>query len=147
MASRRLERIASIIKQCASETILYKLKDPRRGFVTVTRVEVTKDLRHAKIFLSIFGDEPKQRTCLRGLNSARGFIQTEIAKNLATRFTPEIRFELDETPAKSIEISQLIDKAVAEDASRHPDDEPDAEPGENPTLDPPDEDGPSIEEL
>jgi len=120
MPSRRMERITNIIKQCASETILYELKDPRRGFVTVTRVEVTADLRHAKVFVSVLGEEPQQRTTLRALHSARGFIQTRIAQNLSTRFSPEIVFALDKSPARSIEISQLIDKAIAEDESRHP---------------------------
>jgi len=125
MASRRLERIASVIKQTASQAILYKLKDPRRGFITVTRVEVTADLRHAKLFVSVLGEESKQRTSLRGLNSARGFIQTEVAKALSTRFAPEIAFEFDPAPARSIEIRQLIDRALAEDESRHPHADPD----------------------
>ena len=134
MATRRLERIANSIKQTASETILYKLKDPRRGFVTVTRVDVTADLRHAKLYISILGSEPQQRTALRGLMSAKGFIQTEIAKNLTTRFTPEITFELDASAARSIEMSQLIDQAIAEDESRHPA-APEDEPADDAGLD------------
>ena len=141
MPSRRMERITNIIKQCASETILYKLKDPRRGFVTVTRVQVTADLRHAKIFVSVLGEQADQRTTLRALHSARGFIQTRIAHHLTTRFSPEIVFALDESPARSIEISQLIDKAIAEDESRHPKPEEEAEQpeqqGEAPAADDP----------
>ena len=131
MPSRRLERIAVAIKQCASETILYRMKDPRCGFVTVTRVEVTADLRHAKLYVSVLAEPPQQRNTLRALDSARGFIQTAIAQRLNTRFTPHIAFHLDETPAKSIEISQLIDRAIAEDESRHPEppaEEPESEP-------------------
>lgn len=137
MASRRLVRIAAAIKQCTSETILFKLKDPRRGFVTITKVDVTADLRHALIYVSIMGEEAEQRTTLRALSSAKGFIQGEIAKRLTTRFTPRITFKLDETPAKSIEISKLIDKAIAEDESRHTkpatDDDQAAEPADQAT--------------
>ena len=134
MPSRRLERIAAAIKQCASETILYKMKDPRCGFVTVTRVDVTADLRHAKLYVSVMAEPPQQRNTLRALDSARGFIQTAIAHRLNTRFTPHITIQLDETPAKSIEISRLIDQAIAEDQSRHPDatttEAPETEPEE-----------------
>jgi len=130
MPSRRMERIAEAIRQSTSETILYKLKDPRCGFVTISRVEVAKDLRHARIYISVLGEEATQRTTLRGLQSARGFIQTELARRLTTRFTPQITFELDDSPARSVEISQLIDKAIAEDESRHPrpDDDMESDP-------------------
>jgi ribosome-binding factor A len=113
MAGRRLERVAEAIREVASSAILFELKDPRVQGVTVLRAEVTGDLRHAKIFVSLMGEAKQQKLTIHGLNHARGFIQSKVADRLQTRWTPVIQFVVDESVKKSIEISRLIEKAMA----------------------------------
>ncbi|MCF6159171.1 MAG: 30S ribosome-binding factor RbfA [wastewater metagenome] len=112
MSSRRIERLSEAIKQEVSKAILYKLKDPRISFVTVTRVEVTPDLKKAKVYVSILGDEKTQRKTLQGLERAKGFIQAEVAAHLQIKYTPVLVLYLDESVKKSMQISKLIDEAV-----------------------------------
>jgi ribosome-binding factor A len=113
MAGRRLERVAEAIREVVSSAILMQMKDPRVQGVTVLRVEVTGDLRHAKVFVSLMGDARQQKLTLHGLEHARGFLQSKIAERLQTRWTPVIHFVVDESVKKSIEISRLIDQALA----------------------------------
>ena len=113
MAARRLERVAEAIREVVSSAILFELKDPRVQGVTVLRAEVTGDLRHAKIFVSLMGDTKQQKLTIHGLNHARGFIQSKVADRLQTRWTPVIQFVVDESVKKSIEISRLIEQAMA----------------------------------
>ena len=88
--------------------ILAELKDPRVRDVTVTYVEVSADLRHAKIHVSVMGDEAKQRLSLTGLRSAAGFLQSKVAKRIDTRYTPKIEFLLDQGVKKSIEVARIL---------------------------------------
>ena len=113
MAGRRLERVAEAIREVVSSAILFELKDPRVQGVTVLRAEVTGDLRHAKIFVSLMGDAKQQKLTIHGLNHARGFIQSKVADRLQTRWTPVIQFVVDESVKKSIEIARLIEQAMA----------------------------------
>ena len=113
MAGRRLERVAEAIREVVSTAILFELKDPRVQGVTVLRAQVTGDLRHTKVFVSLMGDAKQQKLTLQGLNHARGFIQSKIADRLQTRWTPVIQFVVDESIKKSIEISRLIEQAMA----------------------------------
>jgi ribosome-binding factor A len=113
VAGRRLERVAEAIREVVSSAILFELKDPRVQGVTVLRAEVTGDLRHAKIFVSLMGDAKQQKLTIYGLNHARGFIQSKVADRLQTRWTPVIQFVVDESVKKSIEISRLIEQAMA----------------------------------
>ena len=113
MAQRRLARVAEAIREVVSSAILLEVKDPRVRDVTVLRVEVTGDLRHAKIYVSLMGDPKQQRLTMHGLKHARGFLQSKIAQRLQTRWTPVIDFVLDNSVKKSIEISRLIDQALA----------------------------------
>jgi ribosome-binding factor A len=112
MSSRRIERLSESIKQEVSKAILYKLKDPRISFITVTKVEVAPDLKRAKVYISVMGDEKTQQKTLQGLERAKGFIQSEVGAQLQTRYTPVLTFYLDESVKKSIRISKLIDEAV-----------------------------------
>lgn len=114
MKAHRLARIAEVIREVASETILFELQDPRIKGVTVTRAEVSADLQHAKVFVSVMGSEKEQQLCMYGLKHAAGFLQGKIANRLQTRFTPTIKFVLDEGVKKSIEISRLINEALAQ---------------------------------
>ena len=88
--------------------ILTELRDPRIQDVTVTHVEVSDDMRYAKVHVSIMGDEPKQKLGLRGLQNAAGFLQQKVAKRIDTRYTPRITFHLDLGVKHSIEVSRLL---------------------------------------
>lgn len=91
----RVEKLQELIKQELSKMLLKELKDPRIGFVTVTGVEMTGDLREAKIYVSVMGGEEQVKSSLEGLQSALGFIRREIGRRIRLRFTPEISFALD----------------------------------------------------
>jgi ribosome-binding factor A len=112
----RLERVAEVVREVASETILFRLRDPRVKGVTVTRAEVSGDLQHAKVFVSLMGTPQEQALCLHGLKHAAGFVQSQLAGRLQTRYTPLIHFVLDQGVKKSIEITRLIKEALAESA-------------------------------
>ena len=114
MKTHRLARVREVIREVASETILFEMKDPRVKGVTVTRAEVSGDLQHAKVFVTIMGSASEQALCLHGLRHAAGFIQTKLADRLQTRYTPTIRFEIDKGVKNSIEVSRLISEALAE---------------------------------
>jgi ribosome-binding factor A len=116
MKTHRLARVAEVIREVASETILFELRDPRVKGVTVTRTEVSGDLQHAKVYVSVMGSPQEQELAMHGLRHAAGFIQSKLAARLQTRFTPVIRFVLDQGVKKSIEISRLINDALAESA-------------------------------
>ena len=88
MKPYRLARVAEAIREVASETILYELHDPRVKQVTVTRAEVSGDLQHAKVYVSIMGTDKEQSLTMQGLRHAAGFIQSKLARRLQTRFTP-----------------------------------------------------------
>src|SRR5262252_4767619 len=108
MKTHRLARVAEAVREVASETILFELRDPRVKNVTVTRAEVSGDLQHAKVYVSVMGSPREAELCLHGLKHSSGFIQSKLASRLKTRYTPQITFVLDEGVKKSIEISRLI---------------------------------------
>jgi len=112
MKTHRLARIAEAIREVASETILFELRDPRVKLVTVTRAEVSGDLQHAKVYVSVMGTESEQKLTMHGLRSAAGFIQSKLAARLQTRFTPQLTFVLDEGVKKSLEVTRLINEAL-----------------------------------
>src|SRR6516165_3493151 len=116
MKTYRLARVAEAIREVASETILFELRDPRVKRVTVTRAEVSGDLQHAKVYVSVMGTEKEQKLTLRGLEHAAGFVQSKLADRLQTRFTPVITFVLDQGVKKSIEMTRLINEALAQSA-------------------------------
>jgi ribosome-binding factor A len=106
--------MAEVIREVAAETILFELRDPRIKFVTVTRVEVSGDLQIAKIYVSVMGDQKTQDLALHGLTHSAGYVQSKLGSRLKTRFTPTVRFYLDEGVKKSIEVSRLINEALAQ---------------------------------
>ncbi len=118
MSQLRVEKVQEFIKKEASEIILRELKDPRIGFVTVTGVECTGDLREAKIYVSIMGSEQQIKDSWQGLQSSLGFIRREIGKRIRLRFTPEISFELDKSLDYSAHIQELLIKIHKEEESR-----------------------------
>jgi ribosome-binding factor A len=118
MPSHRSLRVAEAIREVVATAILHEMADPRVRSVTVIRVEVSSDLRFATVFVSIMGSESERKRSLRGLEHATGFLQARVAARLQTRFTPVLSFKYDESVRKSVEISRLIDEAVASDRSR-----------------------------
>jgi len=117
MTSTRAERLAELIRAEASEIIQRGLNDPRIGFVSITDVVVSHDLRHAKIYVSVLGDdEVKQRT-MEGLARATGHIRSELGARLAVRFVPGILFRLDESIERGARITTLL-REVREEESR-----------------------------
>jgi ribosome-binding factor A len=115
MPSHRSLRIAQAIREVVATAILFEVADPRVRSVTVLRVEVSGDLRQAKVYVSIMGTEAEQKQALQGLNHASGFLQSRVAARLQTRFTPILSFKADDSVKKSVAIGRLIDEAVASD--------------------------------
>src|SRR5437762_5079948 len=103
MKTHRLARVAEVIREVAAETILFEIQDPRVKNVTVTRAEVAADLQHAKIFVSVMGSPKEQDLCMHGLRHSAGFVQSRLANRLQTRFTPVVKFVLDQGVKNSIE--------------------------------------------
>lgn len=124
MKRHRMERVAEAVREVAASTILFELKDPRVKMTTVTRTEVSGDLQHAKIYVSVMGSERDQKLALHGLQHAAGFVQSRLAERLQTRFTPVVTFVLDQGVKNSVEISRLIRETLAEDGTRPDEDEP-----------------------
>ncbi len=116
MTSRRVQKAAEAIREVVSMAILTELQDPRVADVTVTYVEVSPDMRQAKVHVSVMGDDTKQKLCLHGLESSAGFLQTKIGKRIDTRYTPRLRFELDLGVKKSLAIAQLLHEVLPDDS-------------------------------
>lgn len=112
----RARKIADQIKVIVASTIERKLKDPRLGFVTVTDVRVTGDLQHATIFYTVYGDGQELESTGKALESAKGFIRSEVGKGLTIRLTPSIEFIADAVPEAAAHLDDLLAKAAAEDA-------------------------------
>jgi ribosome-binding factor A len=116
MKHHRLARVAEAIREAASEAILFQIKDPRVKFTTVTRAEVSADLQHAKVYVSVMGSERDRNLTLHGLKSAAGFIQSKVGERMKSRYVPVIQFVLDEGVRNSQEVARLL----AEEKTRTP---------------------------
>lgn len=130
--SRRTERVSEAIREVVSQAVLFELKDPRVQGVTVTGAQVTGDLRHAKVFVSIMGEEGKRRLALAGLKNARGFLQRKVADRLDTRYTPILSIVEDDSVKKSLEMSRLLREVLPpseEPLSSHEDIDDESVPG------------------
>jgi len=114
MKTHRLARVAEVVREVAAETILFEMQDPRIKGVTVTRAEVAADLQHAKVFVSLMGTPREQDLCMHGLRHSAGFVQSKLAARLKTRYTPLIRFVVDDGVKKSIEVTRLINEALSQ---------------------------------
>jgi len=112
----RMRRVNEAIRETLADA-LGELKDPRIGFVTVTGVETSPDLRHAKVFVSVLGNERKRENTLEGLESAHGVLQSRLATELRMKRTPQLTFEYDPTVAEGVRMSQLIDELAPDDSS------------------------------
>src|SRR5437868_4080552 len=131
MSSRRVLKAAEAIREVVSMAILTDLRDPRIEGVTVTYVEVSGDLRQAKVHVSIMGDDKQQQLVLHGLRSSAGYLQSKISDRIDTRYTPRLRFELDEGVKKSLAISQMLHELLPNDSDEDSPatDQPDVPPG------------------
>jgi ribosome-binding factor A len=117
----RLRRVDEALRQVLSEGIA-ELKDPRIGFVTVTAVEVTKDLEHATVWVSVLGSEPARREALAALEGASGVLQARVNRELHMRRTPLLRFTYDAAIERGVRMSKLIDELAPSDAADGTDD-------------------------
>ena len=109
MAGERMRRVNEAVREVLSARIAAGLKDPRIGFVTVTAVETSSDLRHARVFVSVLGDEEERARTLAGLESSHGVLQAGIARELRMKRTPTLEFVYDESIARGMRISELLD--------------------------------------
>lgn len=138
MSSRRTARVASVIREVVSTSILQELRDPRIRNVTVLGAQITPDLRYATVRISVMGTEKDEALTLHGLNSARGYLQAKVAERVKTRYTPELRFEIDQGVHKSLETSRILREVLPET-----DDPEDTEETDSALTDAPDESSPS----
>lgn len=108
----RSDRVSGELVKELSQIIQQEMKDPRLGFVSVTRVEVAKDLRHANAFVSVMGSESEKESTLKALSSGAGFIRTLISKRMKMRVIPDFTFKLDDSIEYSARIQELLRKAL-----------------------------------
>ena len=104
----RMRRVNEAVREVVSTAIAGDLKDPRIGFVTVTSVSTSPDLRHAKVFVSVLGDEQRRADTLAGLASAHGYLQSRVAQELRLKHTPQLEFRYDDTPERGARITELL---------------------------------------
>jgi len=114
----RHDKVAEAIRQEVSMILHDELKDPRLGFITVTRVELTEDLRYAKIFYSVLGSEQEHKKTQAALESGLGFVRGLLAQRVKLRFAPEIAFKEDRSGEYSIRIQEILDQIRQEDESK-----------------------------
>lgn len=117
MPTRRQQQVADAIQKEVSVLIQRELKDPRLGFITVTRAEVSPDLHHARVFVSILGTPEEQESSMQALTSAAGFLRHELGTRLSMRYIPSIQFRSDISIAHSDRIAQLLNQLEAEGIS------------------------------
>jgi len=113
--SYRPERLAEAIKKEVSKLLRDELKDPGIGFATVTSVEVSSDLRHVKVYVSVYGSENERQTTMAALRRARGFVRSELGRLIRLRHTPELVFKLDESIDHSVKVMKILEKIKREE--------------------------------
>src|SRR6266508_5794090 len=106
-ATGRMRRVNEAVREVLSGHITEDLKDPRIGFVTVTGVDTSPDLRHARVYVSVLGSDAKQRATLAGLQSAHGVLQSRVNRELRLKRTPQLTFEYDPTIERGVRLSRL----------------------------------------
>jgi len=110
MSNKRSEKVAALIKQEIGNMLLSELKDPDFGFITITKVNVSKDLQHARVFYSVYGDEAGRKKTRQALARAKGHIRAEIGRRIKLRFVPEIEFVYDDSAEYADRIEHLLHK-------------------------------------
>ena len=114
-SSRRPEQMAETLRQVITDALAREVRDPRVGFVTITGVLVTNDLSHARVMVSVPGEETEKARALEGLQSAAGFLRSRAARALTTRTVPELHFELDRGLEHAARINELLNAIRQED--------------------------------
>ena len=115
MSSRRVLKAAQAIREVVSMAIITDIKDPRVKDVTVTFVEVSGDMRQAKVHVSVMGDETKQELALRGLQNSAGYLQSKVGNRIDTRYTPRIQFELDKGMQNAMMVTRILEEVLPKD--------------------------------
>lgn len=119
MGAKRVDRLNSLLREVISEVIHKELKNPKvPQLITVTRVEITSDLQHAKVFISVIGDQAAKSQGVVALQSAAGFIAHHASKKVVMRYFPELKFYLDDSVDKQMQIENIITKIQAEREAR-----------------------------
>lgn len=116
MKQQRMARIDHEIQRVLGTLITQELKDPRLGFTTVTRVEITQDMRHAKVFVSVIGDRHVARQTMDALTHAAGFLRGELGREIKLRYTPELSFVEDRSTERAINLSKTLREAAGPNA-------------------------------
>jgi ribosome-binding factor A len=117
---QRSDRVAAAIREEVANFLAEGVKDPRiTGLVTVTGVEMTRDLRHAKIFVSVMGEESQRASTIEGLASVQGFLRSRLARSLSLRVAPEVQFVMDESVARAARIETLLNQIRTTPASEN----------------------------
>ena len=111
----RQEKLGELIAAELSDLLRNRVKDPRVGFASITRVEVSGDLRHAKVFVSVMGTPEEQAATMKGLRNATGYLRHELAERIVLRYMPEINFRLDTSIEEGARILELIRQVEEED--------------------------------
>jgi ribosome-binding factor A len=110
MPTKRMRRVNEVMREVIGSAIATELEDPRIGFVTVTSVETSPDLRSARVHVSVLGDEAEREATLVGLRSSHGVLQARIAHEMRIKRTPTLSFHYDETPERGVRVSRLLDQ-------------------------------------
>jgi ribosome-binding factor A len=109
MATERMRRVNELLREVIGEGISTELEDPRIGFVTVTAVETSPDLRSARVYVSVLGGEDERNASLAGLRSSHGILQATIAREMRLKRTPTLTFHYDDSPERGVRMSRLLD--------------------------------------
>lgn len=120
MAQYRKDRLASEIVKQTSRIVLAEMRDPRLGFITVTRAKVSDDYSYATIFVSVMGSNKQKKLTLAALKHAQGFVQRELSRRIQMRTFPEVRFELDDSIDKAFKITAMLDQVARERKMKEP---------------------------
>ena len=115
MSVRRAERVGESVREVIADMLLRDLKDPRIGMITLTTVELTDDLKHAKVYFSCVGDESARQRSLEGLRSAAGFIRSQVTRRLKLRYAPEMSFHFDPTLEEAERLAGLLRDVVPQE--------------------------------
>jgi ribosome-binding factor A len=124
MEGKRSEKVADLIQKEISQMLMKTIKDPRIGFVTITKVTVSEDIRFAKVYFSVAGTLKERERSMKGLDSAKGYVRKELGRRIRLRYTPEIMFQFDPSIEYAIHMEELIQ-------SIHQEKEPDGNEEEN----------------
>jgi len=117
MSTRRTARVASMIREVVSTAILFELRDPRIKNVTVLGADVSPDLRYAAVRISVMGDEKTAALTMHGLTSAKGYLQSKVAEYIKSRYTPELRFVIDDSVLKSVQTAAILREVLPAETS------------------------------